>query len=603
MMSEGLKNGNKAVHEKAEIRLHARSVSRGVAIGRIVTLHGKNRQFFRVEISDSEIPAEVDRLRAAVRNARRQLDQMAQPGNRQTSPSMPGIFDAQRMMLDDSSFISKVESEIAEKKINCEWSVKLVADEYVAKYKAIPDEHLSERYIDIEDVAERILVALGIGGQPSLKLNEHSIIAASELLPSTLAELNERSPKAVITEHGGWTSHTFILARELSLPAVTGLKKLLRVVNTGDPVIVDGYNGQIILHPTPETLDKYKVAAAQFQQINYDHIDVSNAPPKTLDGTEIIVRANLDIPAVYRKARRFGARGIGLYRSEFLFNRFKGFPSESEQVHAYREIADFAGEDGVTIRTFDLGTEQLYGQANDREKNPALGLRAIRLSLSQTRNFRVQLRSLLRASHERTIDILIPMISGVAEVRQIKSLLEAERKRLAAKNIPFGDPRLGIMIEVPSTVFIIKELAEEIDFMCLGTNDLVQYLLAVDRDNEAVANWFRTLHPAVIRAIKMVIDDAAAAGKPLVICGEMAGSAFYVPLLLGLGAKELSMNVNSIVRVRKMISGIAFEEARDLAARVIKCKTADEIEAVINEQIGTKWAHLFPSDLLSSRRI
>lgn len=597
-------NGDAATTgQSPEIRLKARAVSRGVAIGKIVCLYGKSRQFYRQEITEGKVAAETVRLRAAIRLARRQLQRISDTNNAKASGSVPGIFDAQALILEDPSLRANIEAEISQQLINAEWAVKLVADNYVSRYKAIPDEHLRERYIDIEDVAERILTALGGGGRTKVLFDGNSVIAARELKPSTLVEFAESSPKGLITENGGWTSHTFILAREINVPAVTGLKKLLRRVETGDDVIVDGFNGQIILHPTPQTLEKYLKAAEEFRDVTVEESEIPTSTLKTLDGREITIRANLDIPTVYKKAKRMGVHGIGLYRSEFLFNQFKGFPTENEQFDAYREIADYAGEDGVKIRTFDLGIDQLYGESTNKEKNPALGLRAVRLSLAQPKHFRAQIRALLRASFEREIDIIIPMISGIGDMRVVKDIVAKERKFLEVKGASIGEPRLGAMVEVPSAVLMIKELVKETDFICLGTNDLVQYLLAVDRDNESVSNWFRTLHPAVIRAVSSVINAASEAGKPLVICGEMAGSPFYVPLLIGLGATDLSMNVNSIRRVRQLISGIAFEEARELVDEVQKCLTAEGVELTLHSHIQSKWLHLFPSELLKSRQI
>ncbi len=571
-----------------EIRLRARAMSRGVAIGRVVCLHGTTRQFFRVDIEDAAIERELRRARAAFRLARRQLNRLV---GGQSTQSLPGIMEAQRSMIEDSSLLSKVEAAISEQKVNAEWAVKVVTDSYIAKYKAIADEHLRERYIDIEDVAERILNALG-GGEPSAALEKDSIIVAKELMPSTLAEQSGNQPTAVITEHGGWTSHTFILARELNVPAVTGVREILRRVDTGDPAIVDGYNGSVILNPSVETLERYRLPVAQFQQVNYNDVTVPDTNVKTLDGREIIVRVNVDLPELYKRAKRIGARGIGLYRSEFLFNRFKGFPSENQQYEAYREIAEFAGSDGVKIRTFDIGPEQVYGQSHMREKNPALGLRAIRLGLADSRQLRTQLRAILRASHNNNIDVVVPMVSGVGEILEVRALVEAEKNSLLAKGVLTGEPRIGAMIEVPSAVLLINEIVEESDFMCLGTNDLVQYLLAVDRDNESVAGWFRTLHPAVIRAVRAVIAATSEAEKSLVVCGEMAGSPFYLPLLIGMGATELSMNVNSILRVRKVISGIAYQEAAALVKDIEKSRTADEVEAVLGRHIDEKWSHL-----------
>ena len=588
------RNGN-------EIRLKARAMSRGVAIGRVVCLHGGRRQFFRVEIDDEMTDREIRRARTAFRLARRQLNRLRSDGAAGAA-SIPGILDAQRAMIEDSSLLSQVEAAISEQKVNAEWAVKIVTDVYISRYKAVEDQHLRERYIDVEDVAERIMNALG-GGELSPPLEKDSIIVAKELMPSTLAEQSDNRPTAVITEHGGWTSHTFILARELNLPAVTGVRKILRRVDTGDKAIVDGYNGRVILNPTAETLERYRLPAARFQQVSYNDVTVTDPQTKTLDGREMILRVNADLPEVYKRAKRIGARGIGLYRSEFLFNRFKGFPTENQQYEAYREIADFAGEDGVRIRTFDLGPEQVYGQDHDREKNPALGLRAIRLSLAYSRQLRTQIRAILRASFNRRIDIVIPMVSGMGELAEVREVLERERTNLTEKGIEFGSPRVGVMIEVPSAVVLIDEILAESDFACLGTNDLVQYLLAVDRDNEAVAGWFRTLHPAVIRAVRSVIEASRKADKQVVICGEMAGSPFYLPLLIGMGATELSMNVNSILRVRKVISGIAYQETIGLAAEVGKCKTADEIEDVLERHIDAKWLHLIQPDRRTHSRI
>jgi phosphotransferase system enzyme I (PtsI) len=418
-----------------------------------------------------------------------------------------------------------------------------------------------------------------------------------EVKPSTLIELFESKPKAIVAERGGWTSHTFILAREMNLPAVTGTTEILRRVQTGDKIIVDGYNGQIILHPAAETISNYKVAAAEFEKFDPGEVEIADRTVKTLDGKEIIVRANLDLPDGYEQAKRYGARGIGLYRSEYLFNQYKGFPSESEQTEVYRRIAETVGDDGIRIRTFDLSAEQFAGDGGEKETNPALGLRAIRFSLRFKKQFRAQIRALLQASYQNKIDIIVPMISDVAEIVEIKKILRKEKTSLIKKGIKIGEPLVGAMIEVPSAVLTIEEIASEVDFLCLGTNDLVQYLLAVDRDNEAVAEWFQTLHPAVLRAIKKVLAAAEEARIPVVVCGEMAGSPFYAPILIGLGATELSMNVSSLPRVRKVLNGIAHEEARAVVGKIEKCRTAAEVESIVRENVREKWAHLFPAEL------
>ena len=580
----------------AEIRLKARAVSRGVAIGRIVCLHGNNRQFYRIALKESSVKSEIKRLHAAINLAKRQLTKIVSRKKGRISDSGPGIFESHRMLIEDPSLQAKFEEEISEQKVNAEWAIKLVTDSYVARYKAIEDEHLRDRYIDIEDVSERILAALGGGTNSKMPFAKDAIIAAKELKPSTLVELSDDNPLAVITENGGWTSHTFILAREMNWPAVTGVKKVLRRVKNGDLVIVDGYNGHIILHPDKETLARYSFAAAQFHEEHPPESENLTVPAKTLDGREIKIYANSETPSAYKNAKRLGAQGVGLYRSEFLFNRFRGFPSENEQVAAYQTIAEATGDEGVKIRTFDLGAEQLLDQNAAREKNPALGLRAIRLGMTYKKLLRTQLRAILRASFLHRIDIVIPMVSGVSEVLAVKQLLAHEREQLAAKGKKVGEPRIGAMIEVPSAVLMVNELVEETDFLCLGTNDLIQYLLAVDRDNEAVAGWFRTLHPAVLRAIKSVLDAGNKAGKPVIVCGEMAGSPYYVPVLIGLGATELSMNVHSISKVRNIIFGIALEEADKLIKSIAEIRTVEETEEIVNHHIRKNWAHLFPQD-------
>lgn len=582
---------------KPEIRLQARAVSRGIGFGKVICLHGNNHQFYRIDLLDAKVQPELKRLKKAIETAQRQLDKLAASN---VSDSGPAIFDAQRIILADPSFQSNIENEITERRINAEWSIKTVKDRYTSQYKSIPDEHLREKYIDIEDVSERILGALAGRTKSTLSFGKNTVIVASELKPSSLVELAGNLPNAVITENGGWTSHTFIIAREFNLPAVTGIKKIFRRMQTGDEVIVDGYTGQIIINPKELTLAHYKAASANTGQTEADENPVITGNAQTLDGKEISVLANCDVPSVYKRAKRHGAEGIGLYRSEYLFNHLKSFPSENEQVKAYREIAAMAGDGGVKIRTFDLSIAQLIDHNENREKNPALGLRALRLSFSSRTQLKTQIRALLLASYKNKIDIVLPMISGVSEIRSFRAIYNIEKAALVKREKNVGSPGIGAMIELPSAVLMVKELAEETDFLCLGTNDLVQFLLGVDRDNEAVSEWFRTLHPAVIRAIRSVVSAGLEAGKPVIVCGEMAGSPYYAPILIGLGATRLSMNVNSIAKVRNIILGVAFEETRDLVKNIEHCLTVEHIEKNVHEYVLKHWSHLFPGDFLNS---
>lgn len=585
-----------------EQKLKARAVSRGIAIGKIVCLHGKKRQFYRINLKENQIERELRRFRASIRLAKRQLKKLSQSESKSISKTQTNIFETHLMILEDNSLVSKIETAIQEQKINAEWAVKFVTDRYISIYKDIQDEHLRERHIDLQDITDRVLTALGGIEKTPYLLEKDSIIVANEVKPSTLIELSQTELCGIITESGGWTSHTFILARELRIPAITGIKGVLRRVKTGDLAIVDGYHGTVLINPSEETVAEYKHEAERFQKLNSDTLAISKGKFQTLDGKTITVRANLDIGKGYNRAKKLGAKGIGLFRSEYLFNQYQGIPTEKQQFDAYREIADYAGEDGVRIRTFDLSLEQMNEDFANVEHNPAMGLRAIRLSLSHEKMFITQIRALLRASYERNLDIVLPMISDVSEISQAKEIIGREKESLAKRKIKFGNPKIGAMIEVPSAVLMVDEIAQEVDFMSVGTNDLVQYLLGVDRDNELVADWFRTLHPAVLRSLKKIFVASEKYDTPTIICGEMAGSPVYAPILLGLGATELSMNINSMERVQQIVSNIALEETQEIAKSLENCRTANEVEGLVYEFLGNKWAHLFPPELLTQPR-
>lgn len=581
-----------------EKRIKAIAVSRGIAFGKIVPLFGRKRQYYRASVAGEDVAAEIRRVNVAFRFARRQLNRIAVAT--QESP-IPEIFDAQIAMLEDSSLQSQIEDHITEHLVNAEWAVRKVTYEYISRFKAIPDIHLREKYIDVEDVADRILVALG-GGEQTLRLPADSIIAAKDLKPSTLVELSQTPPVGLLSKNGGWTSHTFILARELGIPALAGLKNIDDLVNANSEVIIDGFKGLLVIDPTEETIESYRqelISIAPNETV--EEIDRSERDElRTTDGRAINILANVDIASTYPKAKREGANGIGLYRSEYLFNQYSGLPDEEEQYIEYCKIADQAGVDGVKIRLFDIAQNEFFGRESPREVNPALGMRGVRLSLTHESVFREQVRAILRAAHGRRIDILLPMVTNIQDVRRAKDLIENERKALSDASVKTDDTRIGVMIEVPAAVLIIDALLEESDYIALGTNDLVQYLLAVDRDNEMTSNWFETLHPAVIRSIKMVIDAAEKAKKPLVVCGEMAGSRFYLPLLVGLGADSLSMNVNSIKQISRIVAGISYKGTQILAENVIKCRTSNEVEDAIRSFISENLSHLYPRDFLKS---
>lgn len=583
----------------SETALAGRIVSRGVASGHAVCLHGSQRQFYRTDISAARVERELRRFRAAVRLAKRQLTQLA---SSKTNASRQ-IFETHLLILEDNSLLTKIEEIISGELVNAEWAVKSATDYYLAIYRDIKDEHLRERRIDLEDVTARVLTALGGGGRKTLTLKKDSILVASEVRPSTLIELDQGNIKAIVTENGGWTSHTFIVARELNIPALTGVKNILRRMQTGDKIVVDALNGRVVLNPSDADYKKFSGAAERSHSAEAADSATGRKDFVTLDGRRITVRVNLDITRDYQAAKKLGAKGIGLFRSEYLFNQNQGYPTEVEQLSVYRKIARIAGADGVKIRTFDLNHEQILDETEIREKNPALGLRAIRLSFAREKEFRVQLRALLQASLENNLAIVLPMISDVVEIRRARKIIAEEKSRLKKRGIESGAPALGAMIEVPSAVLMSEEIINETDFVSLGTNDLIQYLLGVDRDNEAVADSYRTLHPAVLKAVGRVVEAAESNGKSAIICGEMAGSPVYAPVLIGLGATELSMNVNSISRVGNVINQVAYEECLQLSKILQTSKTAAESEKAAHQFISEKWSHLFSSELFGWRKV
>jgi phosphotransferase system enzyme I (PtsI) len=425
----------------------------------------------------------------------------------------------------------------------------------------------------------------------------NSILVAKEIRPSSLLEVLDFGVVGLAAETGGWTSHTSILAREAKLPAVSGIAKIGKQIRDGQRVIIDGFSGQLIVNPTDATVAVYTTR----DPAHTSHIvpaDSHRGPLTTLDGREMVIRTNTVSVSSYESAAAIGARGIGLFRSESLIGKFKRIPTEDEQTKEYAAFADATGVEGVRIRTFDIDADQFFESASERQKNPALGLRAIRLGITYPDLLIPQIRALLRASYQRNVGIIVPMVTGTSEVDLIRKIIRQQSELLSSERVSVGAPSVGAMIEIPSAVMIAELLAHACDFVCLGTNDLAQYLLAADRDNESVSSWFRTLHPAMIRAVEKVIKAADAVSKPLTVCGEMAGSPFYAPVLIGLGATELSMNPGSIESVSRVVAGIALDEARDLVAEIRTLSTSEDIEAVVRSTAQEKWGHLFPSGFL-----
>jgi phosphotransferase system enzyme I (PtsI) len=589
--------------DKSERRWRGIAVSDGAASGRVLRIHSGGRHtIYRVSVEAGDLEREVRRYRAAVRLARRQLLALKKRAARTLGDEHAYIFDAHLLMLEDRKLNEDVEAVIRDETVNSEWAVKVVTDRLLAVYDEIKDDYLRERSSDIEDVTRRLLVALSGESMGGRRLTEDAVVVAEELMPSTLAELDFAHVKAVATDVGGWTSHTAIIARGLGIPAVVGLRDFYRAARTGDTVVIDAGRGEVVLHPGSESLERLgdERRAARASAVRADTAEDLRAPLLTRDGVEVTLRANVELPVEYEWVNRYGARGIGLFRSEFLLSHRGSMPNEDEQCAAYEELARVAGDEGVTVRLFDLGGDKLPGPRLDAgdERNPALGLRAIRFCLRHPEVLRTQARAVLRAAARGRIDLVLPMVTDVTDVRRAREVIEEERDRLEAEGKEAGQLRVGAMIEVPSAVLVAEKLAREVDFFSLGTNDLVQYTLAVDRGNDEVAGWFRTLHPAVLLSVRRALDAARAAGIPSVVCGEMAGSPAYAAVLLGLGARELSMAPASIPRVRRAIEGIEASAAAEIAAACLDCGDADEVEESVRKGLGGRWPNLFPPEIL-----
>lgn len=583
---------------KPERRLPALAVSRGVGIGRIIFFNGERRRFFRLNLDAEQIKEELGRFRSALDKSILQLRELASKNEIEPDKTVSGIFGVHLLML-ESSIVKKIETVISTQRVNSEWAIRTVLDEYLEKQNSLPDPQFRDKYLDIEDVTNRLLAALG-GSRAATQINSDAVIVVRDPTPSMIMEFAKGNPAALITEQGGWTSHSSILARELNLPMVSGVRDLEHLALINDHVIVDGINGEVILNPNDTTIANFKALVSPDENSSAPDNRTNNGT-STRDGTQIMILANVDQPEAYPAARDNGAIGIGLFRSESLLHRPGEVPGEDEQAAAYRRIADAADGQSVNIRTFDVSIDQFGGDSRSVERNPSLGLRSIRLSLTEPSQFHIQLRALLRASFDKKIDIILPMISGLSEVLRAKEIIEKERVNLTKEAIGIGTPRIGAMIETPSAVLTVNEIAKNVDFLCLGTNDLVQYLLAVDRDNDAVADWYQTLHPAVIRAVSEVLAAAQRASIPITVCGEMAGSPFYVPVLLGLGARELSINVNSVLPVRQLLSGISISDTFTLVEKIRTLGTADEIESCLREYYLENWSGLFSPGLLNVR--
>jgi phosphoenolpyruvate-protein phosphotransferase (PTS system enzyme I) len=557
-------------------------VSSGISIGRAICIETRGPDIFRFHIPEGQVEAEVERLREGTLHAREELERTRARADESLGNDLAAIFDAHVLLLSDRNFLGRAEERIRTHQVNAEWAVHKTAEELDDRFAHIDDSYLRERSADLTDVSRHVLRALqGIQHHDLSDLPEDVVIVADDLTPSDAIRLGRERVIGFAIESGGRTSHTTIIARSLNLPAVAGLVGIMGMVHDEAPIIVDGESGTVILHPTEEVVREYRARKEQIERRDRDLLATRELAAVTRDGVEIRLMANIDLPEEVEEVACFGAEGVGLYRSEFLYiEKSPHLPTEEEHIEIYRRLIELAAPHPAIIRTYDLGGRKLAREMMaTEEENPVLGLRGIRLTLARPDVFRSQIRALYRAGLYGDLWIMLPLVSTLEEVRRYREYASEVMAEMEREGIPFRrDVRLGVMIEVPAAAMIADILAREVDFFSIGTNDLIQYSLAVDRNNEHVASLYQPLHPAILRMLRFVIDSARAAGIEISLCGEMAADPRYALLLVGLGLRRLSMSPRRIPEVKTWIRELTAADLASLAASCMEHGTAGDVQ-------------------------
>jgi len=566
------------------------AASPGIEIGKAFVLKEVEIEINTANISEEKIDREIKCLEEGIAKSREQLAKIREKAELELGKDKAKIFDAHMMVLDDPMFIDEIKDKIRSERITAENAINQVAKKYIEMFNNMEDEYLKERAADIKDVSVRLIKnVLGIPIHSLADLDEEVIVIAKDLTPSDTAQMDKTKVKAFATDMGGRTSHTAIMARSLEIPAVVGLGSISRCVSEGDTVIVDGNKGVVLVNPSEDILKQYGELKLEYQRFKEEMKKLKDLPAETKDGERRVeVAANIGTPKDVKGALDRGAEGIGLYRTEFLYMDRENLPDEEEQFRAYKEVAEAMYPRPVIIRTLDIGGDKkLPFLEMPKELNPFLGWRAIRMCLDNPELFKVQLRAILRASHYGKIRIMYPMISSVSEIRRANAILNEAKEELRREGKPFDENlEVGIMVEIPSAAVAADILAKEVDFFSIGTNDLIQYTLAVDRMNEKIARLYEPFHPAVLRLIKNVIDASHRAGKWTGMCGEMAGDPLAAPILLGMGLDEFSMSAASIPQVKKVIRSLTYEQAKEIANRALEMENPEEIREMVGKIIS-----------------
>jgi len=583
---------------KTTIALKGIGVSPGIVIGGVYVLNRQDvKETLHKLTTGGSVSREIKRFRRALGDSRQELLEIKT--DLSDSKGIESLFvDIHIMLLDDRTFVDDVIGNIEEHCVNAEWALKMTISRQREVFDKIEDEYLRERIRDVDYVGQRLLMKLsGKTHELVSDIEGEVVIVARDLSPTDTVQMSTRKILGFATDIGGKTSHTAIVAKSIAIPAVVGLERITGEVSTGDVIIVDGTAGVVIVNPDPEVIKRYKDKQKHYLAMEKDLLKDAHLPAVTADGHSVGVGANIEFVEEIPTAVFHGANGIGLYRTEFIYINREQLPSEAEHLSTYKKVIEGKGIKWTTIRTFDLGGDKFISDAGlAEEMNPVMGLRAIRFCLQEVELFKVQLRAILRASAYGNTGILLPMISGVQEIRDARNIIDEVKTELMSEGVSIDeDIKIGIMIEVPSAVIMAEQLAEEVDFFSIGTNDLIQYALAIDRVNESVTYLYEPLHPAILRMLKQVVDAGHRAGIKVAICGEMAGDPLYTPILLGLELDGLSMTPLAVPRVKRIIRKSTVRESKELLKKAMTLSTAGEIEKCVKEYIIQRFPECYPA--------
>ena len=565
------------------------AASDGIAIAKGYTLTEPDLTVTKVTVEDSE--KEVSRLDDALAASIKDVELIKETALKNLGEEEAQVFDAHLMVLSDPELIGQVKDSITSNKVNAESALKEVTDMFISIFAGMEDNpYMQERAADIRDVSKRILAhLLGVKIPSPATIKDEVIIVAADLTPSDTAQLNRQYVKAFVTDIGGRTSHSAIMARSLEIPAIVGTKEVTSIAKDGDIIIVDGLSGEVFLNPSEEVVAEYRAKAEAFAAQQAEWEKLKDSKTYTKDGHQVELAANIGTPKDLEGVVNNGAEGVGLYRTEFLYMDSHEMPTEEDQFEAYKAVLEGMNGKPVVVRTMDIGGDkELPYLPLPHEMNPFLGYRAIRISLNEPEMFRTQLRALLRASVYGKLRIMFPMIATLNDFRGAKALLEEEKAKLIAEGVAVSDDiQVGIMIEIPAAAVLAHQFAKEVDFFSIGTNDLIQYTMAADRMNERVSYLYQPYNPSILTLIKHVIDSAHKEGKWAGMCGEMAGDQTAVPLLVGLGLDEFSMSSSSVLKTRSLISKLTLSDMQALADKAInECATVQEVEALVEEAVS-----------------